>query len=768
MPNPSENIPIPLPFCDTKKATMKISALLVAANAALITLLLCVAAFAGTRPEAAPAAPAINVKELAQLSRALKQKNPSPAYVKLSAIAMLKSSGTLGLRASLALGYFDYSKGNYALASKWFARAKGDPLLRDYTLYWDAETNRALSHHAEALAELQQLRKDFPDSVITDQALQSLAEAALAVNQPNDALAALDGYSSTGGIPTLLFLRAEAREQAGQQLAAAEDYQNVYLHFAPSSQAPEAGMKWDLLHAKLGDQLSPVTLEQRLARASSLYAANRWSEARSEYSALLPQLTGTEHERAELRILECGAQFGAGPDGLAALRLTDPELDAERFYQLAQVYRTLVREADMLGVVEAAAERAPSSSWAASSLFLAGNYYWVLLDRDRASGYYKRLVDNIPSAPDASKAQWRVAWTAVLQRRPEAADLLTAHIGHYPGSQFTPDALYWLGRLAEEAKNPALAWVYYGKLVERYPQNYFETLAAARMKALPNVAINADKNASKADLAVLATIPPVSVAQPLGATIPEAAANRQARADALRSIAFDASAELELRAGYAATGEPRLLLEVAQAANEAGHCGLAIVTVRQIYPQLESRPFADVPREAWLAAYPMPFAGSIRQWSAHAGVDPMLVAGLIRQESAFEPEARSGANALGLMQLLPKTGRRMAKLAKVGYAQGQLYNPDYNVRLGTIYFASLKKDFGSVESALAAYNAGEERLTEWTTGQKYRDIPEFVDSIPFTETREYVEIVSRNGEIYRKLYGAPNELAKARPHRKKH
>jgi len=146
----------------------------------------------------------------------------------------------------------------------------------------------------------------------------------------------------------------------------------------------------------------------------------------------------------------------------------------------------------------------------------------------------------------------------------------------------------------------------------------------------------------------------------------------------------------------------------------------------------------------------------------------MLVAGLIRQESAFEPEARSGANALGLMQILPKTGRRMAKVAKVGYAQGQLYNADYNVHLGTIYFASLKKDFGSVESALAAYNAGEERLAEWTTGQKYRDIPEFVDSIPFTETREYVQIVSRNGAIYRKLYGATNELPKASPRRKKH
>jgi soluble lytic murein transglycosylase len=768
MPKPSESIPIHLPFCGTKKIAMKFAVRLVNASAAL--LLISVAAFAGGRPEAAPASPAANPKQLAQLARALKQKNPALAYAKLSAFALQKSSGALGLRASLALGYFDYSKGNYALAAKWFARAKGDALLRDYTLFWDAETNRALGHHAEALVELQQLRKDFPDSVITDQALQSLAESALAVNHSDDALAALDAYSATAEIPTLLFLRAEAREQAGQLPAAAADFQTIYLHYAPSSQAPEAGMKWDLLRFKLGDQLPPIAFQQRLARASALYAANRWSEARNEYSQLLPQLTGTERERAELRILECGVNFGAGPDGLAALKVTDPELDAERLYQLAQIYRTQVRETDLVAAVEAAAASAPSSSWAASSLFLAGNYYWVLLDRERAAGYYKRVADNFPSAPDALKAQWRVAWVAVLQRRAEAADLLTEHLRRYPGSQFTPDALYWLGRLAEEASNPAQARSYYGKLAERYPQNYFESLAAVRMKALPevrkDVGRDAGRNDAKDDPAVLATIPPVSAAAPLGAAIPEAAANRQARADALRSIAFDASAELELRAAFAATGEPRFLLEVAQAANDSGHCGLAIVTVRQMFPQLESRPFADVPREVWLAAYPMPFAPSIKQWSTHAGIDPMLVAGLIRQESAFEPEARSGANAVGLMQLLPKTGRRMAKLAKVGYSQGQLYNPDYNVRLGTIYFASLRKDFGSVESALAAYNAGEDRLAQWTAGQKYRDLAEFVDSIPFTETREYVELVSRNGEIYRKLYGAPDEPRKARTRRK--
>jgi soluble lytic murein transglycosylase len=139
----------------------------------------------------------------------------------------------------------------------------------------------------------------------------------------------------------------------------------------------------------------------------------------------------------------------------------------------------------------------------------------------------------------------------------------------------------------------------------------------------------------------------------------------------------------------------------------------------------------------------------------------MLTAGLIRQESAFEPEARSPANAVGLMQLLPSTARLLAKQARIGYSRFQLADPSYNVHLGTIYLAGLKKSFGNVESALAAYNAGEDRVGQWTAGQSYRETAEFVDSIPFTETRDYVQIVTRNAEIYRKLYGAPSEPRQA-------
>jgi soluble lytic murein transglycosylase len=768
MRRPSANIRIPRPFCGIKIIRMKFIGPVMRTVAAVLVFFAAVcSSFAAVSQHASqshipapatnhankPAAPstpanapsASAVKQLEQLARALKQKNPAAAYAKLSAFAQQKSSGTLGSRAALALGYYDYSKAHYAQSATWLKMAQNDALLRDYALYWSSQTNLALSHNAEALAQLQGYRKDYPDSVVTDQALQSLGVTALAVSRPGDILAALDAYPQTADKPALLFLRAEAREQSGQPLQAAADYQTIYLHFPLSDQAREAGEKLSFLRSSLGDKLAAIPIEQQIDHASTVFAARQWGDARNEYSRLLPQLAGADKERAELRIMECGVALGASISPISALTIGDPDVDAERYYTIANYYRDRPSETQMIAALESAVSRAPASRWSESALYLAGNYYWVQLDRDRAAAYYKRLSDNFPSAADALPAQWRVTWAAILKRQPDAPADLAEHLRRFPGSQFSPDALYWLGRLSEEASNSALARAYYAKLLERYPQNYFAATAAKRLRSLAP--------GGSADAEILATIPPVPPALPLGDTIPAAAANRQMRADALRSIAFDASAELELRAAFAATGEPRLLLEAAQEAVNAGHVGAAIVTVRQIYPQLEWRPFAQVPREVWLAAYAMPFESFIVARSATAGVDPMLTAGLIRQESAYDPEAHSHANACGLMQLLPKTARRFAKQAKVRYSTPMLFEPDYNIHLGTIYFAGLQRDFGSVESALAAYNAGEDRVAFWTSGQSYREPAEFVDSIPFTETREYVEIVTRNADIYRKLYG---------------
>jgi soluble lytic murein transglycosylase len=737
---------------------MKSAAGLARATAALLTLCLIVCSVCSARKEtkklAVPAKTASTAKQLEKAARGLREKNFSPAYTQLLAVAAQKSSGVMGMRAALTLGYFEYGRGNYAVAAKWLARAKGDPLLSDYVAYWIAESDLGQQRNADALAELKKFRADYPDSVMTEQALQSIGEAAFAVNQPSEVVIALDAYSLTRQRPALLLLRGEALEKAGQSVEAAADYEAVYMRFAPGEQAREAGRKLDFLRSSLGAKFPALPLDQRLTHAATLFNAKNWGDVRNEYAALMSELSGADHERAQLRIRECGMALGAGPADVAAFSLSDPDVDAERFAALADYYRGQQREAEMVAAVEASVVRAPSSRWAESALFLAGNYYWVQLDRERSASYYKRVEENFPTAPDAGAAQWRVAWTAVLKRRPESAELLEQHLRRFPGSSYTADALYWLGRLAEEAGVPPLARSYYTKLTERYPQNYFQSLASPRLRALGAGAMQVSD--------VIAGIPPVSAIPKLDDAIPPAAARQHARADALRSIAFDASAELELRAGYAATGEPRLLLEAAEAALTAGHYPAAIVTVRQLFPQLESQPFANVPREVWMVAYALPYESSIRRWSAQAAIDPMSVAGLIRQESAFEWDARSGKSAIGLMQLIPPTARRLAKQEKIRYSQARLSDPDYNVRLGTVYFAGLQKQFGGVEAALAAYNAGEDRVTSWTAGQNYRETAEFVDSIPFTETRQYVQIVTRNAEIYRRLYGAQNESRTAR------
>jgi soluble lytic murein transglycosylase len=762
MCTPLETTPILRLFFGTKIASMKFALRSLRTAAAL--LLMCSPCLAqkppSTKPvpkpsaKAAPVPTQLQAKQLETLSRALKAKNPTRAYAQLSVLASQKSSGVLGARAALALGYYDFGKSNYPLAAKWFERAKSDPVLADYAFYWAAETNLVLGHDADALAELKQFRTQFPDSIMTDQALQSLGEAAIASNQPAEAVDALNSYAATSQRPALLFLRAQAREKAGQPLDAVADYQSVYMRFATSEQGREADKRLEFLRSSLGGKFPALPLDQRFAHAGILFAAKNWRDARDEYAAILHDLSGDDRERAELRILECGLSLGAGPSQVAALQIKDPDVDAERFAALADFYRGQRQETDMATAVEAAFSRAPSSQWTEAALFLAGNYYWVQLDRDRAAGYYKRVEEGFPTSADAAAAQWRFAWTAVLQRKPEGAELLQEHLRRFPGSSYTSDALYWLGRLAEEVGVPQLARSYYAKLDERYPNNYFAGIAAVRLRSLGAGPVQVSD--------VIAKVPPVTPPPKLDGEISPAAAVRQARADALRSIAFDASAELELRAGYAATGEPRLLLEAAQEAVAAGHYGAAIVTIRQVYPQLDAQPFSAVPRDVWLAAYALPYEDSIRRWSTRQGLDPMLVAGLIHQESAFESQARSNKNAIGLMQLLPGTARTLARTQKIGYSQARLTDPDYNLRLGTVYFAGLEKQLGSVEAALAAYNAGEDRVALWTAGPSYREQAEFVDSIPFTETRQYVEIIARNAEIYRRLYGEQNEPRTAR------
>jgi soluble lytic murein transglycosylase len=174
--------------------------------------------------------------------------------------------------------------------------------------------------------------------------------------------------------------------------------------------------------------------------------------------------------------------------------------------------------------------------------------------------------------------------------------------------------------------------------------------------------------------------------------------------------------------------------------------------LRSFFPDYAHQPFSALPEDIWQLLYP------IRHWSvisAHAAktrTEPSLILGLIRQESAFNLKARSAANARGLMQILPSTGARIARQAKIRpYGVQKLYQAETNINIGVRCLASLLRRYGKAELALAAYNAGESRVDRWLEEFGNVDMPEFVELVPFSETRGYIKQVLCNQAIYSQL-----------------
>ncbi len=688
-------------------------------------------------------------KELSGLARDLHQAVIG-SYEKLAAFANKNSKSVWGERAALALGYDDNIKGHSPQALAWLEKAKGDSLLSEYTLFWTAQTERALHKNNEAAQDLATLLRDHPNTVLKDVALQAYLPTTVEIGRAQEGLDALAAYPAATSKPALLLARARAYESLRKLAPAVKDYQALYYKFPLSEESKEAGLALGRLNKQLHNEFPYAGPELQDQRATILYEAHKWKDARIEYDKLVAMLKDPANpirQRALVRSAECRQHPKPAPALLANLNLTDPEADAERLYALSQAYRSEKNEGAMLGTVEKVAGKYALSKWTEEALMATGNYYWVLLERSKAASYYVRILDNFPGGKNAYNAEWRVAWVAYLDRAPYADEKITIFLRKYPVNGGAVNALYWLGRSAEQSGNPGHARAYYRKAVDRFPSTYFGQYAAERLEKLGP--------GEEDPTEVLSQIPAAPVLRPFDEPIPVNALEHWNRAQALRTIAFDGSAELELKAAYTATASPRFLVEAAQAAFDQGHFAAGMAYGRLAVPNFDSRKFSEVPPSVWKVLFPLPYQAILRREAERNDFDPMFAAGLIRQESTFQADIVSHANAIGLMQILPKTGRILAKQRKIKFTNASLFDPNINIELGMLYIADLTRTTGGPEYAAAAYNAGEDRIALWKSERNWDEVPELVESIPFTETREYVQIVVRNAGMYRQLYPTP-------------
>lgn len=709
-----------------------------------------------------PAEPAAD--ELKELSRALRENWTQKRYDRLAQFAAREGSRELGVQAAFALGFGDFQQKRFDRARRNFEKAQRSTLLDDYADYYLALTLAELDRPAEAARALEDFATRHPSSILIRAALERQADLLLILGRPEHALALLRAYPDTAAQPELILLLARVLEATGDLAEAARAYQRVYYEFPLS---PEANSAWQPLRElgrRLGPRFPQPTLNERLGRADKLSTGRRYRAAIEEYRRLVGELAAADKEKARVRVGVGLYQIGqtkAALEQLSAVAPEDAELDAERLATIAQCYRRQDRETEMAVIIGELARKHPASAGYEDTLFAAANYYFLRKDSRNAVSYYQTVAERFPSGRYAANAHWKVAWQAYLEgSRTAALRLLEEHITRFANSSHQASALYWLGRLAQEAAEAARARAHFAKLLERFPHSYWANRAEERLREPPAVEPASPATAP----ALLAALPaPAPIARVDGPVPPEAEVRRK-KAEALETLALGALALDELRAGYEKTGASALLLPMARLAAGEQRYLLAFEFARRIAPEVTAYPLAAVPREVWEILFPRPYWDEIRREAERNGLDPLLVAALIRQESGFQTEATSSQGAIGLMQVLPRTGRKLARELRLRYRTARLYEPDYNLRLGTHYLAKLMQEFGNdLESALASYNAGEQRVQAWRAERTYREPAEFVEAIPFTETRDYVQIIARNYNLYRRLYGEEADLkAKAK------
>ncbi|MBI4444070.1 MAG: transglycosylase SLT domain-containing protein, partial [Acidobacteria bacterium] len=667
-----------------------------------------------------------------------------------------------GALAYLSLGFQAFDQKQYSKAGNYFqaARATATP-LQDYAEYYQALSDQQGKKHAAVVQILEGFAARHPTSRFAAAAVLRQAESLLEMNRSADAIALLLSPPVPLNAPEAGLLLGDAYQKANDLAKAAASYQNIFYSYPNSAPAAAAEKKSQQLKVRLGTKFPAPTRENRQTRADQLYRAAKWVPAQKEYQALAAQATGDDRARWRVRVGVC--QYNARAnwpalETLQDLKVSDSEADAERIYTVAAIYRRLGRKDLMEQQVRSLGEKYPASAWHEQALLLAANYYLTAKEPDQADQYYRKLYEQFPDGESAATAHWKVAWKAYRERRATPArHLLEQHVRNYPSSPYVSSALYWLGRLVEP-EQPAVAALYYYKIAETFPNFYYGLLARERLKTLPPPATNGDG----------ASLPLDRIERNRSTANSDGKFSPQSQLAAYRAKLLESAWLLdwaieELQAALArdANAITGLGTEIARLEKQRGRDFMALRNAKRFIPGYFSLQVEELRREAWESLFPLPWRDQIQKNAERFQLDPSVVAGLIRQESEFNPTARSRSNARGLMQLLPSTARDVARKVEDRqarqYSLANLFRPEFNLIYGTHYLKTVLERFdGRIELALAAYNAGPRRVDEWLSAGPFDDLAEFVESIPITETREYVQAVLRNAALYRQLYAAQN------------
>jgi len=689
----------------------------------------------------------------------------------LSKIGEIES---LGLKAGLEMAHFlkghCYVKknDNGRAAVEFFKAADGgDFPLKDYAVFSLARTCHKLGKRDEAVENYERLLIEHPDSPLAQSSIMFLAQKKAAEKKHAEAVELFDLiiFSPEQGdlIEEAKYRKAKSLESLGKRAEALDAYFNLAFYHPQGKFRDPAMNKLKELSRKMKVPFPTPSREELYTRAMNYYDRGDYSSASTElYRFLKSHPHGHLSEKARLRLAVSeykGRRLSNAYYQFKRIINSGSAGADQAQYYLSFIYGRWGRLKNAVTSLRKVLWNHPNSEFADDAAFYIG-YYWDINNyKTAALKQYEEFTEKYPKSEWATNAVWRAGKIYYETGKYEDAfRVYSKAMNDLPHDDLTAYCLFWRGMSAGKLNREGDAKDSFLAVVRDFDHTYYSYRARERLKELGvderEIEYSTSWSPSEDDLMKEADDPKDP------RRLMSAHKNKY---DYLLAMGFADHAKREARylmdkASDDHRDRAELLYYLAVQDKGEYREPLRFAEARYLNA-IRDGELSEYDYRVWQLAYPKGFWNHVLRYSIKYGLDPYLVLAVIREESRFNPKTLSWARAHGLMQIIPTTGRGIARMIGIRpYHSWRLYEPETNIKMGCYYLSNLIKRFnGNVYLALAAYNGGPMRVKAWLgrwkrTKGKDLDIDEFVEKIPFRETRFYVKKVMKSYNEYKRIY----------------
>ena len=682
-----------------------------------------------------------------QPDKATTQEERLRAKVERLRLVMEQHPGSFwAKRAGLVMGVLLVER-EPADAVRFLRAAQRDfPVLEDYIRFWLGESLLKMGDAVPAAMLFESVPEAVPDTLLTNRVALRGGEAWYKAGQCRKAIdlltRVLSQSSQDPAAPSALLSLADCQIRENRT---AEGYATLKQTWISYPQTPEAREAIARLVASMGSEMWRPTPDDLYARARAFFTLSLHGEAVDELQKFLS--AAPQHPRRNEARLKLGTSL-VRLKRYEQARQVFQDLVAERILESSEaavwLARIYLRQGDgerLMAMLQSFPKLSLSADQKAAILLFAGMWQEDQGQNDQALVTYRQAAQTAGDSGQKSEALWRTGWVQYRTGRfREAVESFQLVVNGKDDGQFTPQALYWMARVLESQKGDRVADAY-AQLCRQYPLSYYGQLA--RSCAAVSSSIPASGTAREGASALTYE----------GTRTDLGRDPHYRKAIELKLLGFDQEAARELAwltESYAR--DQRALLELSVLLSEAGAYHQALRIARLHFRDSLERGGESIPSALWRVAYPTGYLPTIQAYAGNQ-VDPYLAAAIIREESQYDSRAVSRVGAVGLMQVMPATAQTVARsLGVPDVMRDELFNQEINIRLGVGYLAQLLQQFsGNVMYAVAAYNAGPAAVSDWILKHGDKEPDEFVELIPYQETRQYVKRVLRSYREYHRL-----------------